>query len=155
MLICPICKMPLFRKGNTFSCQNNHCYDLSKEGYLNLKKQGRGLSGVTGDSREMLLARREVLNNRMFDHLATELVRVVTTLELEKAERSYIDVGCGEGFYTNLIAEVLAQRFSRGDMRSFGLDVSKSAAQLAAKKYDTIQFLVNDTSHGLTPIHFC
>ena len=32
-IICPICKNKLFKKHNSYYCMNNHCFDLSKEGY--------------------------------------------------------------------------------------------------------------------------
>ena len=35
MLACPICHTPLTRHGKTYTCQNRHSYDLSKDGYIN------------------------------------------------------------------------------------------------------------------------
>ena len=43
ILICPVCKNELFFENKTAKCENNHCFDLAKEGYVNL------LSAFSGD----------------------------------------------------------------------------------------------------------
>lgn len=36
MKICPVCKEKLVRENKTYKCINNHCFDMAKQGYLNL-----------------------------------------------------------------------------------------------------------------------
>ena len=33
---CPVCSHLLIKEQNTYKCENNHTFDLAKEGYLNL-----------------------------------------------------------------------------------------------------------------------
>ncbi|MCV5989822.1 23S rRNA (guanine(745)-N(1))-methyltransferase, partial [Escherichia coli] len=33
---CPLCHQPLSLTEKTFKCENNHQFDLAKEGYVNL-----------------------------------------------------------------------------------------------------------------------
>ena len=39
MLICPICKNKLQKIDNTYKCQNNHSFDISKKGSLTVYKK--------------------------------------------------------------------------------------------------------------------
>ena len=36
MFICPICKSKLNIVGKAYSCENNHSFDIAKQGYVNL-----------------------------------------------------------------------------------------------------------------------
>ena len=37
--LCPNCRSPLFLEGRSYRCQNGHCFDLSRDGYVNLLRQ--------------------------------------------------------------------------------------------------------------------
>ena len=63
-LVCPKCKKELQLNNRTFKCQNNHSFDLSKEGYVNLL-----LNKVdAGDNKEMVNARSDFLNKGYYLH---------------------------------------------------------------------------------------
>ena len=36
ILACPKCHEPLEIEGKTCKCINNHCYDIARQGYMNL-----------------------------------------------------------------------------------------------------------------------
>ena len=36
LFICPKCKEKLTQRGGSLYCLNNHCFDIAKEGYVNL-----------------------------------------------------------------------------------------------------------------------
>lgn len=36
MFTCPICKESLQLNGKSLVCENNHCFDYAKQGYVNL-----------------------------------------------------------------------------------------------------------------------
>ena len=36
LLACPKCHQQLHLENKTLKCENNHCYDISKRGYINL-----------------------------------------------------------------------------------------------------------------------
>ncbi len=57
-ILCPVCKKKLIRTGNSCQCENRHCFDLAKEGYLNLNLHN---SQNTGDNQDMIKARRNFL----------------------------------------------------------------------------------------------
>ena len=35
-MLCPKCRLPLTKLDRTYKCSNNHSYDISKYGYVNL-----------------------------------------------------------------------------------------------------------------------
>lgn len=114
---CPKCKNELILTNKTYKCCNNHCYDLSKEGYVNLLMN----KSFAGDNKEMVSARNDFLNKGYYFFVIGAI--------LEKIDNSSIilDCGCGEGYYTNYISQ-------NKDITLYGTDVSKSAIQKAAKK---------------------
>ena len=60
-LICPICKELLQRQDRSLVCQNNHSYDIARQGYVNLLTVQQKHSLNPGDTREQVLSRRAFL----------------------------------------------------------------------------------------------
>ena len=61
---CPNCGLELLQQqaARSFSCENNHNFDLAKEGYLNLHLAQHKRSRNPGDSDEMIRSRQRFLN---------------------------------------------------------------------------------------------
>lgn len=59
-LACPKCHQPLIRAGRTYKCENNHNYDIAKRGYINLLLNPDKRHNNPGDSKESLIARKEI-----------------------------------------------------------------------------------------------
>ena len=131
---CPHCQQPLSPRDNSLVCPANHCFDRAKEGYVNLLPSNRKRSKDPGDNREMVDARRRVHANKLYQPLADRIGDALGQT-LHSATR-WLDLGCGEGFYS---AE-LVQRFSQVSLQ--GIDVSKPAVRCAAKACRGGQFAV-------------
>ena len=101
--------------------ERRHCFDLSSAGHVNLLRGGHSGSG---DSKAAVRARREFLQGGYYRPAADELVRVLWEYLCRGA--FVVDAGCGEGYYSTVIAE------SGFDL--LGADISKFAAEAAAKK---------------------
>lgn len=130
---CPKCSMPLsVVNGGAAKCENGHTFDRSKEGYYNLLLS---CGGVHGDNKEMVLARREFLNTGAYLPLAE---RIAALAEEHTGSGALIDVGCGEGYYTELISRALSS--SGGTV--CGFDISKDAVKRAAKRVACAEFAV-------------
>lgn len=122
MLICPNCGKSLERAGNTYECASGHSFDIASAGYCNLlcgSKPGE----FTGDSREMVAARRQFLDGGAYEKLRDAVCERVRAL----APHTAVDAGCGEGYYTREISKCVS-----GDV--IGIDISKAATQYAAKR---------------------
>ena len=135
--ICPLCQSAFQQTHNTQICENNHHFDIAKEGYLNLLPVNAKNSKNPGDNKEMMQARRAFLNTDGYLPLAQKLCAVVNDLLAGKQQAQILDLGCGEGYYTAHLEESLPECFD-----VLALDISKVAVRYAAKRYKKINFCV-------------
>ena len=145
-IICPHCIAELVQQEKTYRCEQNHCFDLAKEGYLNLLPVNKKKSKEPGDNDLMIAARRDFLQQGFYDPLIEEIrTTIQQELGFEKKQFSALDSGCGEGYYTERALKNANRR-----SQVFGTDISKYAVKNAAKKYKEIFFFVS--SAYLLPI---
>lgn len=143
MLICPTCGEPLQRIERTLRCKNQHSFDIARAGYCNLLQTSRA-GAHTGDSREMVAARRAFLDRGYYDGLADGLCEQVRRLAGGTPVR-LVDAGCGEGYYTRLMASSLS---ADGLLdQAIGIDISKAATQYAAKRDACTQYVTGSVYH--------
>ena len=117
-ILCPVCKKTLSKTGNIYRCENGHCFDLAKEGYLNLNMHN---SQNTGDNPQMIRARRDFLQKGYYSFLREEINGLL------KQEDALIDLACGEGYYTSY--------FKCKD--KVGIDLSKTGLKYARSEEHT------------------
>ena len=132
--VCPKCLKPLIiSDGGSAKCENGHCYDRARAGYYNLLLSNVG--GTHGDNREMVEARRAFLDTGAYEPLANEVAKLA-----KKYIRfgSVLDIGCGEGYYTDGIARALAE----AEISVSAFDISRDAVKFAYKRNPSISFAV-------------
>jgi len=142
LLACPLCQTGLSQVDTALKCVNGHSFDVAREGYVNLLLQKR-----SGDAKEMLRARRSFLERGFYAPLSdavNELVR--THLQDVPGSLHVLDAGCGEGYYLDRLQCAFASRL---DDCYIGLDVSKEAIRMAAKRYRQLCFVVADVKQRL------
>ncbi len=130
-LICPKCKNQLQICGRSYVCQNNHCYDLAKEGYVNLLISNKNGS-LIGDNKDMALSRRDFLNKGYFEPLAKAIESELKTY----SSPFVLDICCGEGYYSSYLLK------ERTDGYFAGFDISKEMVRLAAKRKSGVDYFV-------------
>ena len=131
---CPICGKALKLVDNSLLCSNNHCFDISKKGFVDFVLNNKASKNYDRDSFEN---RHVILEHGMYDHIANKLVELIEKLHLD----SILDVGCGEGYYSKKIAQAGVK-----DVLAF--DISKDSIQLAAKGVNTpVKWFVGDLAH--------
>lgn len=135
VILCPLCQTTLARDDKQWQCSNGHSFDVAREGYVNLLPVQHKKSLQPGDAGDMVKARREFLAAGYYQPLRDT---VVTLLQHIKPEH-VLDIGCGEGYYTQAMAEVAAD--------VVGLDIAKPAIQLAAKRCKGPLWLVGGSAH--------
>ena len=140
---CPLCHEALTLDQNTFRCVNNHQFDLAKEGYVNLMPAHHKRSKDPGDNKEMMQARRVFLDSDYYAPMREQVSKQLLQ-HINAASPTLLDIGCGEGYYTQYFAKQLAAKHDGS--QTFGLDISKAAIRYAAKRYTT----KNDNT-----THFC
>lgn len=134
----------MVHEGNSWRCPSGHCFDVAREGYLNLLPVQRKRSLDPGDSKEMVAARRRYLAAGFYQPIADRVADWALAAVLAEAKagatRVCLDAGCGEGFYLNT---VLARAALAGlDLQAVGLDISKWAVLAAAKAQRQARWLV-------------
>ena len=130
LLMCPVCREALTLNERTWRCANSHSYDVAKQGYVNLHVVQHKHSKNPGDTPESVQARRAFLSAGYYAPLQQAVVNKVRELRIE----NLLDIGCGEGYYTDAMqAEVL---------QCVGVDIAKNAVQVAAKINKNITWVV-------------
>ena len=132
ILRCPVCGKRFTQNSNTLLCPGHHCFDIAKEGYVNLLGGSRP-GDRHGDSREMALSRRAFLNKGYYSPLAKA---VGETLAQYVSSGAVLDICCGEGYYTEALAAGLPE------LDFYGFDISREMVRLAAKRKCGAKFFV-------------
>ncbi len=141
-LLCPLDQYPLHRDGKTWRCSKNHCYDIAKQGYVNLLPVQNKKSLDPGDSQIMIAARRQFLDSGAYDPLASALANTVNELASEHDELAILDAGCGEGYYLNTVCNSLLNTNAELALTATGLDISKWAVRATRSRNSGINGLV-------------
>ena len=119
---CAVCAESLTLSGDAKSAlctgARHHCFDFSKDGYLSLPMS----SG--GDSKSAVDARRSFLDKGYYYPVAKCVSDTVSRYLGENAV--LVDAGCGEGYYTSMLAKHL--------YKVLGFDLSKFACAAASKR---------------------
>ena len=126
MFKCPHCHTPLIQKEHSWKCLNQHSFDISKQGYTHLLTSNS--ARIMGDHPDMIKARHAFLNAGHYAFLRDALIEIINPFKLDHC----VDLGCGEGYYTNALAESQTQWV--------GLDLSKSALKIASKASNVTYF---------------
>ncbi|MFI3283447.1 MAG: methyltransferase domain-containing protein [Erysipelotrichaceae bacterium] len=128
MYKCPVCQQPLIKNDRSFICINHHSFDISKYGYVHLFPSNKSNHG---DNDLLIKARKAFLSNEHYQPLLLKLIDIIDQL----SPNSLIDLGCGEGYYTNHLNQI---------EHVIGVDLSKRALQYAAKNSNkqTHQYLL-------------
>ncbi|WP_020559126.1 putative RNA methyltransferase [Thiofilum flexile] len=137
---CPVCHSPLKLENTTYRCANGHTHDQAKEGYVNLLLAHQKKSLDPGDNKAMLLSRRLFLEQGHYQPLADALAQYITELTASRPQ-VLLDIGCGEGYYLNHIAQ------ANPALSIWGIDIARDAARLAAKRLPTLHFAVASSAH--------
>ena len=118
---CPVCGQNLFLQNKSLVCKNGHCFDLSAKGYVNLLQSQSSKNKRHGDDSAMLHSRQDFLNCGFYEPLRNAVAEKIPQ------NSTILDVGCGEGYYTDFICR------SR-NATIYGIDISKDALILAHKR---------------------
>ncbi len=138
VLICPLCSLPLSKNPQGLACSNRHQFDQAKEGYFNLLPVHHKNSLEPGDAKQQLIARRDFLEAGYFLPLVDALKKIISP-----NVTNVLDIGCGEGYFTQSLLEHCAS----ADV--YGLDISKAGVRLAARRAEKRMTCVVASSHSL------
>lgn len=123
VMICPTCgaELRISENGQSLLCggAKTHCFDGGGGGYVPLAPRHSG----GGDSKEAVRYRTAFLSAGYYQPAAEALCALVK--RYIPTDGIVVDAGCGEGYYSNLVAD--------SGYRVAGFDLSKFAVDAAAK----------------------
>ncbi len=141
LFICPLCQSPLQPAADTWRCDGSlnpkktaHPFDVARQGYVNLLPVQQKKSKAPGDSQASIEARKRFLNAGHYQPLQALICQKMAELlvkdELISKQKSkpvnWLDIGCGEGYYTQAMAQT-------GMDTIIAADISKPAVVELAK----------------------
>ncbi|MGM8886502.1 putative RNA methyltransferase [Psychrobacter sp. 1U2] len=142
LFICPICQSSLLLAADTWRCDGrlnlkntSHPFDVARQGYTNLLPVNQKKSKAPGDSSDSILARQRFLANAHYQPLRDLVCAQIKALlsakhstgQIDKSSVNWLDIGCGEGYYTGAIAQI------KGIDSLIAADISKPAVIEVAK----------------------
>ncbi len=139
---CPVCGRELKKTEGSFGCTQKHSFDIAQSGYVNLLLANQKRTGDPGDNKEMVENRKYFLDRGYYDPLSDKLNEIVSEIRDEtlpgkkNREINILDLGCGEGYYAARLQKLL------NEIQLWGIDISKTAVQKAAKRDSRIQWCV-------------
>jgi len=143
LFMCPVCGNRMnINHSSSLTCTENHCFDLSKKGYINLLLNSPKIEY----GKDMLQSRNIICNNGFF----APMLDTVSSL-IEKNTNSstdifnILDAGCGEGSHLYNILINLKDN-SKYNFQGAGIDISKEGINIASGKYSDILWCVADLS---------
>jgi 23S rRNA (guanine745-N1)-methyltransferase len=140
---CPICSNSMkVIELKRFVCSSNHCFDLSKSGYVNLLTHPL----KTKYDKVMFDSRRIIFDSGVFAPLDIAISNVIIeTLKSDDCKKM-LDAGCGEGSHLSKILSYLTQDpYIR--LLGMGVDISKEGIVLASKQYSESLWSVGDIAN--------
>lgn len=148
LLTCPICGENLQKESESkvYKCEQNHSYDIAKQGYVNLLISNMKRSKNPGDSKDMVLARVDFLRRGFYKKISHKINEVICEYFKDSEEKiNVLDVGCGEGYYLTNLKEAIKINNIEADF--YGMDVSKEAVKYASRSEKECLFVVGNNYH--------
>ena len=121
-LLCPVCGANLLRTDRSYRCKKGHCFDIARQGYVNLLTVDRKHAKHPGDTKEQVAARKAFLDGGYYSPIADAVCDLLSPYPLS----AVLDAGCGEGYYLTRLRE------NRPEADYAGIDISKDAVRFAA-----------------------
>ncbi len=134
-LTCPVCHEPLQAVDNRLRCANGHSFDRARQGYWNLLLAQKKRSKAPGDNAEMVQARQRFLQAGYYTPLCEAIGELLQAQLPSAAAANLLDLGCGEGWYTDRLQRQLGCTMT-------GLDISKEAVKAACRRNKAITWMV-------------
>jgi 23S rRNA (guanine745-N1)-methyltransferase len=140
---CPICggQMRLINL-QSLICNNQHCFDLAKQGYVNLLAR----DNKTKYDNQMFEYRRTISRSGFFGPLNAVISQIMINHLRNNEPASILDAGCGEGSHLTNIQEEIVRNTSN-PLLVVGIDISKEGIIKAAAEYPNAVWCVADIAN--------
>lgn len=134
-ITCPICKKSGIIENNSFKCESNHCFDISKYGYINFCTNNKH----RGYSKQLYISRKNIFEYGFYNPVVDKISSKIKEYSKD-TKLNIIDAGCGEGYYSRMIKQ-------KHNANIFAFDIEKDAITMAAKSSKEITWFVGDINN--------
>lgn len=136
---CPICSLPVDLMDDArIVCEENHSFDLSKQGYVNLAPQAH----ATKYDRALFEARKTIMTSGFFEPVLKRLIEFIEVNTNALPTLRLLDAGSGEGSHLSYVTTNL-----KGEVAGVGIDLAKEGVLAAAKDYPGNSWVVADLAN--------
>lgn len=126
---CPFCSGALTFAQASLQCASGHTFDISRKGYVDLRKRPSESSHYT---EAFFNARLRMMHRGMYSDLISRLSEVTQHYELGETS---VDVGCGDGYITRALGMTI------------GIDISLEGIKVAARGGGSVLWVCGDGAH--------
>lgn len=133
------CSQTLAHCEKGLSCEAGHHFDQAKEGYWNLTQPQDKKSANPGDNRDAVFARHRWLER---GHATGLITALKSWIPESKPKKRILDLGCGDGTFGPALFQDHAATYC-------GIDLSKPAIKLAAKRWPAVTWVLANADRGL------
>lgn len=125
LFACPLCHTTMQLEGTSLICEHHHCFDIARQGYVNLDPGAKPSNFYSGASFE---ARGRILAAGYYNHIRAAVLDALESVPnvTQRTNRTILDAGCGEGFYARAVA-------ADPQATVFAFDIAKSSILQAAR----------------------
>lgn len=138
---CPVCRKDMHLNDSySLLCNSNHCYDISRSGYINMLTSSSKLVY----SKELFAARHKVCSLGFYQPLIQNLAQIIKKYidaAGDQNEINILDAGCGEGSHLYNLYEIIKDDLK---FNLIGVDISKEGIHVAASSSNDIMWTVAD-----------
>lgn len=136
---CPICEANMeFMEQSRLVCRENHSFDLSKQGYVNLAPQAH----ATKYDKSLFGARKIIIDSGFFNPLLDRIIALISGQLQAADDLAMIDAGCGEGSHLSSLLSRLPE-----NVAGVGIDLAKEGILAAAKDHPGNIWAVGDLAN--------
>ncbi|WP_458123898.1 putative RNA methyltransferase [Paenibacillus sp. Z3-2] len=140
---CPLCKKTMqVVYLQSLVCSNHHCFDIAKQGYVNLLSRGMR----TKYDKKIFEYRRLISKDGIFNPLYGAVSQIIMNNHLSNEPIRVLDAGCGEGSHLNNIHTEI-NRTKPMDLLAVGIDISKEGTSSAAAEHPNAIWCVTDIAN--------
>lgn len=131
---CPLCATSMIFSNGSLKCRNKHCFDISSKGYINFVPHQKPSKEY---SKGFFLNRTKIMEEGFYEHILEGIKNQLRSM----SEISYIiEVGCGEGYYSKKLQEMVEPPI-------IAFDILKDAIQVATRGVNRVCWLVADITN--------
>lgn len=136
------CDEPLRRCDRSFACTRGHTFDIARSGYVNLLQPQDRRSSSPGDTRDAVEARARLVARGIGRSSLDTILSAVVARDFHAEVPEVVDIGCGGGDALHMLSV-------RRTISGVGIDLSVHAAELAARRYPSLTWVVANADRQL------